>query len=89
MTGILKTYYTIPYFVNKRFKNFVENLGGFGKLHSMAYDYTRGNDPKKHLILHYFAFLSDSKDIHISQEESDALWIGFINLISDKLDEEE
>ena len=37
----------------------------------------------------YFAFLSDSKDIHISQEESDALWIGFIDLISDKLNEEE
>ena len=83
MTGILKTYYTIPYLVNKRFKNFVENLGGFGKLHYMAYDYTRGNDPQKHLILHYFAFLSDSKDIHISQEESDIMKNVFIRIIAE------
>lgn len=53
LSVILKSYYT--YYTNQRFTIFVDNLGGYGELFAQTYEYTHGNDPVKHMILHHFA----------------------------------
>lgn len=81
---VLKDYYT--YHTNQRFTKFVDSLGGYGELYYLTFTYTRGNNPIKHMTLHYFA--EKNGDREVTEEESNALWIGFMNLMRDKLNEE-
>lgn len=86
LSEILKKYYTNSKYTCKRYTMFVDNLGGYGSLHFEVYNYTHGDKPIKHMILHHFAKQQGSKNV--TKEEADALWLGFYNLIGDKLNEE-
>lgn len=62
LSFILKDYYNNH--IDSRFEEFVANMGGEENLKKLVTEYTRGNGPVKHMILHHFAKeAADREDI--------------------------
>ncbi|WP_139275447.1 hypothetical protein [Ruminococcus sp. XPD3002] len=84
LSYMIKNYYT--YHTDTRFTDFVDSFGGINEFSDLVYSYTRGNDPVKHLILHFFALRNG--DIFVTTDESNILWKVFMRVIKEKINEE-